>query len=151
MHLSVLKEKRKNYLDLYQIIIKHNRTWTVRELIFFLISIIIIVIYVCNLLSRKRIVLSQAVAGLLLFLFLGVVFGSTVSARKPTVSAWLPADALWRTGAPSLPGKRSRPGWGRGPESSAQCFFRASGHWPADGTPQSSCPWAHLSGAVRQL
>ena len=38
MHLSVLKEKRKNYLDLYQIIIKHNRTWTVRELIFFLIS-----------------------------------------------------------------------------------------------------------------
>ena len=63
----------------------------------------------------------------------------------------VPVDALWRTGAPSLPGKRSRPGWGRGPESSAQCFFRASGHWPADGTPQSSCPWGHLSGAVRQL
>ena len=70
-------------MDLYQIIIKHNRTWTVRELIFFLISIIIIVIYVCNLLSRKRIVLSQAVAGLLLFLFLGVVFGSTVFTRIP--------------------------------------------------------------------
>ena len=35
MHLSVLKEKRKNYLDLYQIIIKHNRTWTIHELIFF--------------------------------------------------------------------------------------------------------------------
>ena len=70
MHLSVLKEKRKNYLDLYQIIIKHNRTWTIHELIFFLISFIIIVIYVCNLLLKKRIVLSQAVAGLLLFLFL---------------------------------------------------------------------------------
>lgn len=70
-------------MDLYQIIIKHNRTWTVRELIFFLISFIIIVIYVCNLLSKKRIMLSQAVAGLLLFLFLGVVFGSTVFTRIP--------------------------------------------------------------------
>lgn len=71
MHLSVLKEKRKNYLDLYQIIIKHNRTWTIHELIFFLISFIIIVIYVCNLLLKKRIVLSQAVAGLLLFFISG--------------------------------------------------------------------------------
>ncbi len=83
IHSSDLKGKRQDYLDLYQIIIKHNRTWTVHELIFFLISFIIIVMYICNLLSRKRIVLSQAVAGLLLFLFLGVVFGSTVFTRIP--------------------------------------------------------------------
>ncbi len=70
-------------MDLYQTFIKHNRTWTVGELVIFLISLIIIVIYVCNLLSRKHIVLSQAVAGLLLFLFLGVVFGSTVFTRIP--------------------------------------------------------------------
>ena len=83
IHSSDLKGKRQDYLDLYQIIIKHNRTWTVHELIFFLISFFIIVMYICNLLSRKRIVLSQAVAGLLLFLFLGVVFGSTVFTRIP--------------------------------------------------------------------
>ena len=82
IHSSDLKGKRQDYLDLYQIIIKHNRTWTVHELIFFLISFIIIVMYICNLLSRKRIVLSQAVAGLLLFLFLGVVFGSTVPGSR---------------------------------------------------------------------
>jgi len=71
-------------LDLYQIFIKYNRTWTVREQVLFLIFFTIFIIYVSKLLLKRQIVLSQAAAGLCLFLFLGIVFASTVFTRIPT-------------------------------------------------------------------
>lgn len=71
-------------MDLYQIFIKYNRTWAVREQVLFLILLTMIVIYTSKLLLKRRIVLSQAAAGLCLFLFLGIVFGSTVFTRVPT-------------------------------------------------------------------
>ena len=71
-------------MDLYQIFIKYNRTWAVREQVLFLILLTMIVIYTSKLLLKRSIVLSQAAAGLCLFLFLGIVFGSTVFTRVPT-------------------------------------------------------------------
>ena len=70
-------------MDLYQIFISHNRVWTFCEIMCFSVLFIIAAIISCALLRYKKIVLSQAVAGLVLLLFLGIVFGSTVFTRTP--------------------------------------------------------------------
>lgn len=75
-------------MDIYQILITHNRIWTIRECICFLIPLTLAVIYARKLLLRKRIILSQAIAGILLLIFLGVVFGSTVFTRMPGTRAY---------------------------------------------------------------
>ena len=68
-------------LDLYQIFVTHNRKWTPFEIGCFLI-IFLMAVVVCGYLQRKqKIVWQQSVAGLLLLLFLGVVFASTVFTR----------------------------------------------------------------------
>lgn len=69
-------------MDLYQIFIEHNRMWTVREIICFSVIFIITAGALCLLWYRKKIILSQVAAGLLLLLFLGIVFGSTVFTRE---------------------------------------------------------------------
>lgn len=70
-------------MDLYQIFIMHNRAWTIREIIGFIFIFLIGVAVSCRLLRQKRILRSQAAAALLLLIFLGVVFGSTVFTRMP--------------------------------------------------------------------
>lgn len=71
-------------MDLYQIFITHNRAWTVRETIGFSILFIIASLIALYLLHSKKIIRSQAISGLILLLFLGIVFGSTVFTRIPT-------------------------------------------------------------------
>ena len=71
-------------MDLYQIFITHNRAWTVREIICFSILFTIVAIISFNLVRQQKIAVSQAVSGLLLLLFLGIVFASTVFTRNPT-------------------------------------------------------------------
>lgn len=70
-------------MDLYEIFITHNRTWTVREIMMFSVIFLVIVCFLIYLLRNQKIVLSQAVAVLVLFLFLAVIFGSTVFTRTP--------------------------------------------------------------------
>ena len=65
-------------LDLYQIFVTHNRKWTPFEIGCFLI-IFLMAVVVCGYFQRKQnIVWQQSAAGLLLLLFLGVVFAFTV-------------------------------------------------------------------------
>lgn len=70
-------------MDLYQIFITHNPPWTAREKVCFFMGFLAAAVLLYYLLKQKKIVRTQAVAGLLLFLFLGIVFGSTVFARMP--------------------------------------------------------------------
>lgn len=68
-------------MDLYQIFVTHNRPWTIREIFCFSVIFIIAAAVSCYLLYQKKIVCSQAVSGLLLLIFLGIVFASTVFTR----------------------------------------------------------------------
>ena len=70
-------------MDIYQIFITYNPAWTRRESICFLVLCLLAAIWAGYLLRHKEILLSQAVSGILLLIFLGIVFGSTVFARVP--------------------------------------------------------------------
>ena len=65
-------------MDIYQIIITHNRSWTIREIIAFAVVFLIAAFLAAVLLKQHKIVVMQAVCGLLLLTFLAIVFGSTV-------------------------------------------------------------------------
>ena len=70
-------------MDIIQIINTHNPIWSANELIIILAVLLFAIILVTALCRRKRILCSQAVAGLLLLLYLITVLGSTVFARMP--------------------------------------------------------------------
>lgn len=65
-------------MDIYQIIITHNRSWTIREIIAFAVVFLMAVFLAAVLLRLHKIVIIQAVCGLLLLTFFAIVFGSTV-------------------------------------------------------------------------
>ena len=65
-------------MDIYQIILTHNRKWSVAEMIVFAAGFLIITAVLALLLIKRKIVLSQMISGLLLTVYLGVVFASTV-------------------------------------------------------------------------
>ena len=70
-------------MDIYQIIITHNHSWTVREIAAFAVVFLISVYWAVRLLKQKKIVTVQAIAGLSLLTFLAIVFASTVFTRTP--------------------------------------------------------------------
>ena len=72
-------------MDIYQIIITHNRSWTIREIIAFAVVFLIAVFLSVILLKRHKIVMVQVVSGLVLLVFLAIVFGSTVFTRTPGI------------------------------------------------------------------
>ena len=82
-------------MDLYQIFITHNRAWTIREIICFSILFFIVAVILFRMVGRGKIALSQAVAGLLLLLFLGIVFASTVFTRNPTGVHQYELELFW--------------------------------------------------------
>lgn len=85
-------------MDIFQILITHNRAWTIREIISFSIIFMLAVIATRYLVKCGRIVVSQAIAGLALIMFLGVVFGSTVFTRVPTIRRYeLQLFWSWKT------------------------------------------------------
>ena len=69
-------------MDIYQIFITYNPAWTRREIICFSVLCLLIALRAGYLLWHKKILLSQAVSGMLLLIFLGVVFGSTVFGKR---------------------------------------------------------------------
>ena len=72
-------------MNLFQIWTTHNRPWSVREIIVFLIILSVCSFFIFRAVRRKRLKLQQGAAVLALILFLGVVFASTVFTRTPTV------------------------------------------------------------------
>ena len=56
-------------MDIYQIIITHNRSWTIREIIAFAVVFLMAVFLAAVLLRLHKIVIIQAVCGLLLLTF----------------------------------------------------------------------------------
>ena len=81
-------------MDIYQIIITHNRSWTIREIIAFAVVFLMAVFLAAVLLRLHKIVIIQAVCGLLLLTFLSIVFGSTVFTRTPGIRQYQP-EVFW--------------------------------------------------------
>lgn len=69
-------------MDLYQILTTHNRPWSIREIVIFVLLLAVVAGFLL-LLKAHRITRGQAVAGLALYGFLGIVFASTVFTRTP--------------------------------------------------------------------
>ena len=70
-------------MDIYQIIITHNRSWTIREIIAFAVVFLIAIFIAAILLRRQKIRIMQAASCLVLLIFLAIIFGSTVFTRTP--------------------------------------------------------------------
>lgn len=68
---------------MYEIFMTHNRPWTTREVLFFVILFFIATTVFMQLFKKKKIVLSQVFAGELLFIFTMIVLASTVFTRTP--------------------------------------------------------------------
>ena len=74
-------------MDIYQIILTHNRRWSPLEMICFAAVFVIAAAIQFFLFRKKKIFLSQVIAGLLLVVYLGIVFASTVFTRN--------SDGIW--------------------------------------------------------
>lgn len=72
-------------MDIYQILITHNRPWSFREIVAFMILFFITSVVLLCLYKAKRIKLTQVIAAIFLFLFSSVVFASTVFTRTPGI------------------------------------------------------------------
>ena len=68
---------------IYEILLIHNRPWTLRELIFFVIVLVVVTIIFSILLKKDKMNLFQLIAGQLLLIFIFIVLGSTVFTRVP--------------------------------------------------------------------
>ncbi len=66
---------------LWNIFLAHNRPWTQREAVVFLILLFLVSSVLVYGVRQKRLSLRQAAASLVLFLFLALVFASTVFTR----------------------------------------------------------------------
>ena len=73
------------YMDVYQILIKHNRAWSEREIIAFSLVMMVILMVLAWLLHKRKIAISQAVAVVAFAGFLGIVLASTVFTREVEV------------------------------------------------------------------
>lgn len=74
-------------MDIYQIILTHNRRWSPLEMICFAAVFVITAAILFFLFRKKKIFLFQVIAGLLLVVYLGIVFASTVFTRN--------SDGIW--------------------------------------------------------
>lgn len=72
-------------MDIYQIFLTHNRPWSAGELVCFGIVAVIAATILGRCVRYKKIKKTQAVSIFGLLVFLGIVFGSTVFTREPTV------------------------------------------------------------------
>lgn len=72
-------------MDIYQILITHNRPWSFREIVAFMILFFITSVVLLCLYKVGKIKFTQLIVAELLFLFLSVVFASTVFTRTPGI------------------------------------------------------------------
>ena len=62
---------------MYKIIMTHNRPWTKRELLLFIVLFVLVTSVLVRLFKKKRIVLSQVFAGELLFIYIMIAVSYT--------------------------------------------------------------------------
>ncbi len=82
-------------MDLYEIIMLHNRPWSFREIVCFSIFFLIVIGITEALRRKNRIRTSQAVFFCLTVAYLAVVFASTVFTRNPTAEATYELQLFW--------------------------------------------------------
>ncbi len=70
-------------MDIYQLILTHNRKWSPLETISFAVVFLAVAAVLIVLLRKRKIVLSQLISGLLFVMYLAIVFASTVFTRNP--------------------------------------------------------------------
>ena len=75
-------------MDIYQIFLTHNHPWSERELVCFGFVAVIAATILGRCVQHKMIKRMQAVSIFGLLIFLGIVFGSTVFTREPTVRSY---------------------------------------------------------------
>lgn len=66
-------------MDIYQIWTTYNKKWSKYEILAFSVLLLLTVIVVAGCVCRKKINIIQAMAIVTMVIFLGIVFGSTVS------------------------------------------------------------------------
>ncbi len=71
-------------MDIYQVWITHNRAWSQREIFCFGIIVVGCCLCFMRLVYQHRMKTQQALAALMLIIYLGIVFGSTVFTRVAT-------------------------------------------------------------------
>lgn len=72
-------------MDIYQIIMTHNRMWSKGEITVFSMVALTALVVAIHLIRYRKIRISQGIATMLLIFFLGIVFGSTVFTRTAAV------------------------------------------------------------------
>ncbi|MDO5547847.1 MAG: VanZ family protein [Eubacteriales bacterium] len=72
-------------MDIYQILLTHNRQWSTAERLCFGIVVMLTGIFLLRCVRRHKIKEAQAAAAFVLLLYLGIVFGSTVFTRTATI------------------------------------------------------------------
>ncbi len=82
-------------MKLYQIIMTHNRPWTAREIVAFLLIFLAAAIVSGILFKHNKLVLSQVIAVLTLLTFLSIVFASTVFTRTPSSEHTYELEFFW--------------------------------------------------------
>lgn len=70
-------------MDIYQLILTHNRKWSPLEFLSFCVLFLAVAAVLIILLRKRKIVLSQMISGLLFVIYLGLVLASTVFTRSP--------------------------------------------------------------------
>ena len=75
-------------MDIYQIIITYNKAWTKEETVCFGIILIFISGILAISVYKHKILKQQAVAILLLAIYLGIVLGSTVFTRESSICSY---------------------------------------------------------------
>lgn len=83
------------YMDIYQIWVTHNPAWTRREIIFFVVVFTIVTIIEAEQVHRHRVKVYQAIASLLLLVFIAIVYASTVFTRNPMPYARYKLELFW--------------------------------------------------------
>lgn len=72
-------------MNIYQIIITHNKGWTKEEAIYFGVILLLLAGLLTISVYKHKILKLQAIAVLLLAGYIGIVFGSTVFTRKSSI------------------------------------------------------------------
>ena len=81
-------------MDIYQIWTTYNPMWSEREIICFSVLMILVMVMVIHGIQKKKWNSIQGVAIVVLVLFLGIVFGSTVFTRTPGIRQYQP-EVFW--------------------------------------------------------
>lgn len=82
-------------VKVFEILMKYNSPWSKRAILLFGISMVMALWLAGTLVKRKRILVSQAIAGVLLLAFLWIVFEATVFSRSPRYAMEYELQLFW--------------------------------------------------------